>query len=168
MNVCSMWRAVALMPTALILRAPILASVTAVLLAMGLVVEKVCYLYVDKINLVLPDYNTYDDILCKSCNHHKLPRISAPSPPPPPTYSPSDLQTKKIHRIISPLLACIKINSIVNDVFQPLSTGLQPAALSVDCVGCGGVLPSSRLMGVCRWMGLHFHDWNGYYGVAFL
>ena len=47
MNVCSMWRAVALMPTALILQAPILASVTVVLLATGLVVEKVCYLYVD-------------------------------------------------------------------------------------------------------------------------
>ena len=37
MNVCSMWRAVALMPTALILQAPILASVTAVLLGTGLV-----------------------------------------------------------------------------------------------------------------------------------
>ena len=31
----------------------------------------------------------------------------------------------------------------------------------------GGVLPSSRVMGMCRWMGSHFHDWIDYYGVAF-
>ena len=30
-----------------------------------------------------------------------------------------------------------------------------------------GVLPSSRVMGMCRWMGSHFHDWIDYYGVAF-
>ena len=65
-----MWRAVALMPTALILQAPILASVTAVLLGTGLVVEIVCYLNLDNINLVLPaDCSTYDNILCKSCNN---------------------------------------------------------------------------------------------------
>ena len=33
--------------------------------------------------------------------------------------------------------------------------------------GGGGVLPSSRVMGMCRWMGSHFHDWIDYYGVAF-
>ena len=32
----------------------------------------------------------------------------------------------------------------------------------------GGVLPSSRLIGMCRRMGSHFHDWVDYYGVAFL
>ena len=31
----------------------------------------------------------------------------------------------------------------------------------------GGVLPSSRVMGMCRWVGSHFHDWIDYYGVAF-
>ena len=31
----------------------------------------------------------------------------------------------------------------------------------------GGVLPSNRLMGMCRWMGSHFHDWTDYNGVAF-
>ena len=31
----------------------------------------------------------------------------------------------------------------------------------------GGALPSNRLMGMCRWMGSHFHDWIGYNGVAF-
>ena len=32
----------------------------------------------------------------------------------------------------------------------------------------GGVLPSDRLMGMCRWMGSHFHRWIDYDGVAFL
>ena len=31
----------------------------------------------------------------------------------------------------------------------------------------GGVLPSNRLMGMCRWMGSRFHDWIDYNGVAF-
>ena len=26
-------------------------------------------------------------------------------------------------------------------------------------VGGGGGLPSSRQMGMCCWMGLHFHNW---------
>ena len=32
----------------------------------------------------------------------------------------------------------------------------------------GGVLPSKRLLGMCRWMGSHFHNWTGYNGVTFL
>ena len=31
----------------------------------------------------------------------------------------------------------------------------------------GGALPSNRLMGMCLWMGLHFHGWIDYDGVAF-
>ena len=31
----------------------------------------------------------------------------------------------------------------------------------------GGLLPYKRLMGMCRWMGSHFHDWNDCNGVAF-
>ena len=31
----------------------------------------------------------------------------------------------------------------------------------------GGALPSNRLMGMCRWMGSHFHDWIDYNGVVF-
>ena len=31
----------------------------------------------------------------------------------------------------------------------------------------GRVLPYKRLMGMCRWMGSHFHDWIDYNGVAF-
>ena len=30
----------------------------------------------------------------------------------------------------------------------------------------GGVLPYKRLMGMCLWMGSHFHDWIGYNGVT--
>ena len=31
----------------------------------------------------------------------------------------------------------------------------------------GGALPYKRLMGMCRWMLSHFHDWIDYKGVAF-
>ena len=31
----------------------------------------------------------------------------------------------------------------------------------------GRVGPYKRLMGMCRWMGSHFHDWIDYNGVAF-
>ena len=30
------------------------------------------------------------------------------------------------------------------------------------------VLPSKRLLGMCRWMGSHFHNWTGYNVVTFL
>ena len=30
----------------------------------------------------------------------------------------------------------------------------------------GGIPPYKRLMGMCRWMGSHFHDWVDYNGVA--
>ena len=30
-----------------------------------------------------------------------------------------------------------------------------------------GALPFKRLIGMCRWMGSHFHDWTDYNGVAF-
>ena len=32
---------------------------------------------------------------------------------------------------------------------------------SLQLPGGGGVLPSNRLMGMCRWVGSHFHDWWG-------
>ena len=34
--------------------------------------------------------------------------------------------------------------------------------------GGGGVLPSKRLLGMCRWTGSHFHNWIDYNGVTFL
>ena len=36
-----------------------------------------------------------------------------------------------------------------------------------SCREGGGVLPYKRLIGTCRWMGSHFHDWSDYNGVAF-
>ena len=33
--------------------------------------------------------------------------------------------------------------------------------------GEGGVLLSKRLLGMCRWMGSHFHNWTDYNGVTF-
>ena len=51
-----------------------------------------------------------------------------------------------------------------------------PAAPSVprvpdDCFSFDpfpeGALPYKRLMGMCHWMGSHFHDWIDYNGVAF-
>ena len=33
--------------------------------------------------------------------------------------------------------------------------------------GGGGLLPRNRLMGMCCWMGVHFHGWIDCNGVAF-
>ena len=41
------------------------------------------------------------------------------------------------------------------------------AVAASEIVPGGGVLPYKRLMGMCRWMGSHFHDWSDYNGVAF-
>ena len=43
--------------------------------------------------------------------------------------------------------------------------GLVPAVHS-PLGGGGEVLPSSRIMRLCRGMESHFHDWIDYYGVA--
>ena len=32
----------------------------------------------------------------------------------------------------------------------------------------GGVLTRKRPLGMCRWMGSHFHNWTDYNGVTFL
>ena len=40
--------------------------------------------------------------------------------------------------------------------------------LHVTFRGGGELLPSSRLMSMCRWIGLHFYHWIDYYGAAFL
>ena len=37
---------------------------------------------------------------------------------------------------------------------------------AVICFCPGRLLPYQRLMGMCHWMGSHFHDWNDYNGVA--
>ena len=49
-------------------------------------------------------------------------------------------------------------------ILTPVLTQLVPAVYFPP--GKVGVLPSSRLMGMCRWMESHFHDWIDCYGVA--
>ena len=44
-------------------------------------------------------------------------------------------------------------------MIYPVDSAIQP--------GGGGLLPYKRLMGMCRWMGSHFHDWIDYNRVAF-
>ena len=39
--------------------------------------------------------------------------------------------------------------------------------LEQTAIGFRRVLPSNRLMGMCRWMVSHLHDWIDYNGVAF-
>ena len=46
----------------------------------------------------------------------------------------------------------IKTNSILN---------------KTDHANPGGALPINGLMGMCRWMGSHFHDRTDYNGAAF-
>ena len=36
-----------------------------------------------------------------------------------------------------------------------------------SCENAREVLPGNNLMGMCRWMGSHFHDWIDYNGIAF-
>ena len=40
--------------------------------------------------------------------------------------------------------------------------------MSSACTRGWGVLPYKRLLGMCRWMGSHFHDWIDYNEVTFL
>ena len=45
---------------------------------------------------------------------------------------------------------------------------MQPAKRSEKVRGGGGgALPINGLMGMCRWMGSHFHDRTDYNGAAF-
>ena len=44
-----------------------------------------------------------------------------------------------------------------------------PLSRLCSCPGGGeGVLLSKRLLGMCRCMGSHFHNWTDYNGVTFL
>ena len=53
------------------------------------------------------------------------------------------------------------INLIFDSVLQFYMTCIHPGE------GGEGVLPYRRLMGMCRLMGSHCHDWSEYNGVAF-
>ena len=67
------------------------------------------------------------------------------------------------HSLLAPFCS---IFSPPLSITAPLSTLSTPEARLEP--GGGGVLPYKRLlMGMCRWMGLHFHYWMDYNGVAF-
>ena len=44
---------------------------------------------------------------------------------------------------------------------------LTPSPITPPPPGGKGLLPYKRLMGMCPWMGSHFHDWIYYNGGAF-
>ena len=54
---------------------------------------------------------------------------------------------------------------VTNDGYPPKSRG--PALSHRPLRLPGGVLPSKRLLGMCRWIGSHFHNWTDYNGVTF-
>ena len=47
---------------------------------------------------------------------------------------------------------------LISNLFGALKPGILPR----------GVLPSKRLLGMCHWMGSHFHNWTDYNGITFL
>ena len=49
---------------------------------------------------------------------------------------------------------------------QPVDR-FSPGGREAGVGGGGGGTSFKRLMGMCRWMGSHFHDWIDYHGVAF-
>ena len=55
-----------------------------------------------------------------------------------------------------------------NENYGQFSLGFDPTVILYHCCRRekrgGRKLPSERLMGMCRWMGSHFHDWIGYNG----
>ena len=44
---------------------------------------------------------------------------------------------------------------------------IKKIVVSACIPGGGGILPFKRLMGMCRWIGSHFHNWIDYNGIAF-
>ena len=65
--------------------------------------------------------------------------------------------------------------AITREVHSPITTEVYGKGVFFSFIvqlifrpGGGGVLPYKRLLGMCRWMGSHFHDWIDYNGVAFL
>ena len=49
-------------------------------------------------------------------------------------------------------------SGLISNLFGALKRGILPR----------GVLPSKRLLGMCHWMGSHFHNWTEYNGITFL
>ena len=53
-------------------------------------------------------------------------------------------------------------------VYELKSDLKQFLEFSVLYTGGGGYFLVKRLLGMCRWMGSHFHNWFDYNGVIFL
>ena len=73
-----------------------------------------------------------------------------PSPPPPPPHHNTNVSNCATFR------SCVFV-----------SVAFKLGDFNLGGGGGGGVFPYERLMGMCRWMGSHFHDWIDYNGVAF-
>ena len=50
--------------------------------------------------------------------------------------------------------------------FRPLIANRKIINIESPGGGGGGALPSNGLLGMCHWMGSHFHDSTGYNGVT--
>ena len=70
------------------------------------------------------------------------------------------IQTKKCLILTTIFIKYKKYNSTNITTLQSLfvTHTITPVA--------GGVLPSKRLLGMCRWMGSHFHNWTDYSGAG--
>ena len=63
-------------------------------------------------------------------------------------------------------------SQLQNIILSTLVWGIRDASLGfgpdwAKTPGGGGALPINGLMGMCRWMGSHFHDRTDYNGAAF-
>jgi len=56
--------------------------------------------------------------------------------------------------------------SFLSQSFECDRAIIQITEIKVECNPMG-VLPSDGLMGMCSWMGSHFHGWIDYNGVAY-
>ena len=75
--------------------------------------------------------------------------------------------------LLAPQRACLQAKSVSFKDLQTQSSsqkeGGKPVLSRREKISYfpeRGVLPYKRLVGMCRWMGLHFHDWIDYNGVA--
>ena len=60
-----------------------------------------------------------------------------------------------------------KIAKFASDTFSASDDVAAKSCENFLGVGRGGGTSLKRLMGMCRWMGSHFHDWTAYNGVSF-
>ena len=70
--------------------------------------------------------------------------------------------------LVAPKRKIRKLQTLAQYSFISMLSFISILCLFLSRGGGGGVLPSNRLMGMCRWMGPHFHDWIDYNGVVFL